>query len=388
MVKASMNNNKQRNTFRAGIATGLLVLVVAIIGLASSCRTQQAPNSVKVAANLPLSGALAVYGKAVQRGATMAVDELKTSAPGGPTLVFDWQDNTGNPQTTVSIMQQQYLSPPDIYTSGVRPQTTAIWEQVSAKGTPHFVWIFEMLVNANSRNNLRTWVNFKVEPQVYLSYVDKRKPKRVAVLYTNIPSYQDELDKIFLPGLGQRGITDTLVEKYDFETTDFKPLAIKVRDFKPDLIVLQGFQSHLAGLIRALRPYSLITDGNTIGTYDMLDAAQVLGPDEMEGLRFAAPLFITRPDRPEISNWRSRFTAKYNMQPLYTDAFAYDMAMIIHDAAKRLTLPATPDQWVTALRATDMQGITGPLKFDEDGSLITPVEMSVFRNGKPVPDSQ
>lgn len=384
----SANNSGQREILTGRAAMALMVLALMVLGLGSSCRTQQTSSSVKIAANLPLSGGLSVYGKAVQRGATMAVDELKASAPNGPALVFDWQDNTGNPQSTVSVMQQQYLNAPDIYVSGVRPQTTAIWEQVSAKGTPHFVWIFEMLVNAKSRNNLRTWVNFKIEPQVYLSYVDKRKPKRVAVLYTNIPSYEDELQQIFLPGLKERNITETLVEKYDFETTDFKPLAVKVRDFKPDLIVLQGFQTHLVGLVRALRPYSLITDGNTIGTYDVLDASQVLGPDEMEGLRFAAPYFVTRSDTPELANWRSRFTAKYNMPPLYTDAFAYDMTMIINDAAKRLTLPATSEQWVTALRATNIQGVTGQLKFDEDGSLITPVEMGVFRGGKPVPDSQ
>jgi branched-chain amino acid transport system substrate-binding protein len=382
-----MNNAKQKKSIKARIAAVLAILLVLSFGAGSSCRTQQTANSVKIAVNLPLSGGLAVYGKTVQRGATLAVEDLKASSPNGPALVFDWQDNAGNPQTTVSIMQQQYLSPPDIYISGVRPQTTAIWDAVAAKGTPHFVWIFEMKVN-KSPNNLRTWLNFKIEAETYLTYVDKRKPKRVAILYTNIPSYEDELQQVFLPGLKQRGINDTLIEKYDFEATDFKPLALKVRDFKPDLIVLQGFQTHLVGLIRALRPYQLITNGNTIGTYDMLDAAEVLGPDEMEGIGFVAPLFVSRPDRPEIANWRSRFNTKYNTQPLYTDAFAYDMVFIINDAAKRLTLPATSAQWLTALRATDIPGITGQLKFDADGSLITPVEMGIFRGGKPVPESK
>jgi len=382
-------NNKPETSKRRNLSIAIALAMLVIVFIAgSSCKSGGSKNAVRIACNLPMSGDLAVYGKAVQRGASLAVDDLKASDPNGPALDFDWQDNAGNPQTTVSIMQQQYLNPPDVYVSGVRPQTTAIWDQISAKGTPHFVWIFEMIVNAKSHNNLRTWVNFKLEPQAYLSYVDKQKPKRVAILYTKIPSYEDELQKIFIPGLKQRGINDILVEQYDFETSDFKSLALKVRDFKPDLIVLQGFQTHLLGLVRALRPYSLITDGNTIATYDMLDAATVLGPDELEGIRCAAPYFVTRPDRPEISNWRSHFTAKYNMQPLYTDAFAYDMAMIIHDAAKRLTLPANSDQWVNALRATNIQGITGQLKFDEDGSLITPVEMAVFRKGKPVPDSQ
>jgi branched-chain amino acid transport system substrate-binding protein len=371
----------------SGLILVILLLTLGLFGASCKPSATNATRPVKVATNLPMSGGLAVYGKSVQRGGTMALEDLRASNPNGPAIEFDWQDNAGNPQTTVSIMQQQYLNPPDIYVSGVRPQTTAIWDQISAKGTPHFVWIFEMLVNPKSRNNLRTWVNFKAEPQIYLQHVDKIKPKRVAILHTKIPSYHDEIQQILLPGLKQRGINDVLVEEYDFETSDFKPLAVKTQAFKPDLIVLQGFQSHLVGLVRALRPYSLIKDGNTLATYDMLDAADVLGQDELEGIRFAAPYFVTRADQTEVTNWRARFSGKYNAQPLYTDAFAYDMVMVINDAAKRLTLPATSEQWINALRATNIQGVTGPLKFDEDGSLVTPIELGVFHNGKPTSDS-
>jgi hypothetical protein len=60
--------------------------------------------------------------------------------------------------------------------------------------------------------------------------------------------------------------------------------------------------------------------------------------------------------------------------------------MIIHDAAKRLHLPASPKDWISALRATKIDGITGPLSFDDDGSLVTPIEIAVYHNGKLSPD--
>jgi branched-chain amino acid transport system substrate-binding protein len=384
---ADRDRARTSNSFRIGAAIAIIA-ALALITFFLMRRGGAESTPVRIAANLPMSGGLAVYGKSVQRGATLGVEDLKSTDPKGPVLSFDWQDNAGNPQTAVSIMQQQFLGSPDIYLSGVRPQTTAIWDVVSAKGLPHFVWIFEMKINNSAKNNLRTWVNFKVEPQVYLSYVDRLKPRRVAIIYTNIPSYYDEMNKIFLPGLKQRGISDVMFEAYDFDTNDFRALAVKVREFHPDLIVLQGFQSHLVGLVRALRPYSLITDGNTIATYDMLDAASVLGQDEIEGIRFAAPLFVSRADRPEVATWTAKFKKKFSEPPLYTDAFAYDMTMIIHDTARRLKLPATSSQWIEALRATDISGVTGQLKFDEDGSLITPVELAVFHGGKIVPDSK
>lgn len=378
---------------RLGIIAIALVALIALGVIAVKRWSGSSPsnaNAVRVATNLPLTGELASYGKAVQRGATMALEDLKQSDPSGPSIAFDWQDNAGSPQTAVSIMQQQYLQPPDIYVSGVKPQFAAIAEQVSARGTPHFVWVFDAVINAKTRNHLRTWVSFKIEPSIFLSYAESRKAKRVAIAYVQLPNTQEEYQQYVIPGLKQRGLEDKdiFVEVYNIGTKDFKNIALKMRDFKPDLIILNGFQNDLVGLVRALRPLSLITDGNTIAAYDMLDAAELLGADETEGIRVVAPLFVTRPDRLEVAAWRSRFTTKYGRQPLYSDAFAYDMTMIIHDAAKRLKLPATSAQWLEALRSTNIAGVTGPLRFDGDGDLDTPLEVGVYRNGKLVPLSQ
>jgi ABC-type branched-subunit amino acid transport system substrate-binding protein len=80
-----------------------------------------------------------------------------------------------------------------------------------------------------------------------------------------------------------------------------------------------------------------------------------------------------------------RFEKRFSRQPIYTDAFGYDMAMIIHDSSKRVHLPATNQQWLEALRSTNISGVTGTLKFDDNGDLITPVEAGVYRNGTLVP---
>ena len=373
---------------------GIIKKSVFLIGIVTTIFLLQAgtvlggKNVVQIACNLPMTGYLATYGAAVHDGAIMALDKLEKVDPTGPDLIFDWQDNAGSPKTTVSIMQKQYLRTPDIYVSGVKPQTMAIMDQIKAKGTPHFVWIFDAFINQNSRNNFRTWVSYKIEPPVYLAYAKERNAKRVAIIYIQLPHTLEEFNEILIPGFKKQGVSNIFVEPFDFGKKDFKDVAVKVKDFKPDLIILNGFQAELVGLVRALRPFGLITDGNTIATYDMLDAAKILGADELEGIRVVSPIFVTRPDREIVKNWRKRFMTKYNKGPLYTHAFGYDMALIIHDAAKRLKLPATSKQWIETLRATKIEGITGQLQFDEDGDLLTPLEVGVFRDGKLIPFSQ
>jgi branched-chain amino acid transport system substrate-binding protein len=366
-------------------------LILALIALAfSNCK--QTPsnntqgNTVRISANLPLSGDLATYGASVRDGAVMAVQALGSRDPNGPKLEFNWQDNAGDTKTAVTVMQQQYISAFDIYVSGITPQTMAIKDQVQAKGTPHFMFMFYPFIGNDIHNNFRTWVNYKVQAPTYLSYAKARNPKRIAIIYVQISSTVEQFNKLVIPGLKDQGIQDLLVEPFVPATTDFKDLAVKVRDFKPDLIILNGFQKHLVGIIRSLRPLNIITDGNTIATYDAMDAALLLGPDELEGIRVTVPTFVTQPDQQKIKEWRDQFRARYGREALYTNAFGYDMALIINDAAKRLHLPATSEQWINALRTTSTSGITGSLKFDEDGDLITAQDVGVFRNGKIVQD--
>lgn len=114
----------------------------------------------------------------------------------------------------------------------------------------------------------------------------------------------------------------------------------------------------------------------------MSEASAILSAPELEGIRFSAPYFVTRPDTKTNREWRARFEAMFKRQPLYTDAFAYDMMLMIDDAAKRQHLPATSNDWIAALKTTSTQGITGPLRFDSDGSLITPIEFGMYHNGK------
>ena len=365
---------------RSLIIGSIVAVAVLAAVLFFASRGSGRSHDVQISANLPLSGPLATYGVAVREGATMAIEDNPATD-----LKIDWQDNASEPKTAVSIFRKQLLSNPAIYISGVKPQTMAIKDEISQMNMPHFVWIFDANINDGSSNNFRTWVSYKIEPPIYMKYAQKRHAKRVAITYVQLPHTIEEFERILIPDLKSHGM-DVFVEPYNFGRTDFKDIAAKIASFHPDLIILNGFQGDLVGLIRSLRPLGAITDGNTIATYDLLDAANILGPDEIEGVRIVAPVFETQPDRPRIAEWRSRFKEKYGRAPLYTHAFAYDMITAICKAADSLTLPATNEDWIKALRSVDAEGVTGPIKFDDDGDMVTPLEVGVYRNGQLQPD--
>jgi ABC-type branched-subunit amino acid transport system substrate-binding protein len=317
----------------------------------------------------------------------MALDELKPRLDSARKIEVDWQDNRSEPNTAVGIFQQHFLGePPDVYISGLKPQAMAIMDQLIQKKTPNCVWIFDVNINKSSQNNFRTLVSYKLEAPVYLDYVNRTQPAKVAIVYIQLPHTLEEFGEIVVPELKTRGIT-VQEEMYDFGHSDFKDIAVKVQAFGPDLIILNGFQGHLVGLVRAFRPLDLIGDGNVIATYDMIDAAKVLATDEMQDIRVVAPRFETRPTAGKTGPWRERFKVRFDKEPLYIHAYAYDMITVINDAAGRLSLPATSEQWISAILATDTEGVTGRLHFDEAGDLLTPVEVGVFRDGTLIPDT-
>jgi branched-chain amino acid transport system substrate-binding protein len=364
---------------RGGAVAALALALVVALGLAAGCQAHPGSQTVKVAMNLPITGPFGIYGQTIRDGATMAVDELK--AGGSPVeLRLDIQDNTGSPADAVTVFQKQSAGQVDIYSSAVKPQTMAIFDRVLAKGYPYFVWIFDAFITRSHPTVLRTWVNYKYEPDKYFAYISYRRAKRVAIACVNFPHTVEEFEKIVIPRLRQMGVAAD-IEIYEFDTKQYRDIIAKLAAAKPDLFILNGFQENLVGLVRALWAYRLVGDGNVVGTYDLLDAAGILGKDELEGLRVIAPSFNITPSPGSLA-WKARFAAKYNRPPLYTDAYSYDMISIIDDAGRRLKLPASPAQWLAALQATRIRGVTGDLAFDDERDLKIKIQVGVYRNGQ------
>ena len=365
----------------------LLVALLFLIGVTFFLRPKSPDakeSSVKVAANLPLSGVLAVYGVSVREGSEFALKSGNLKHE----FSIDWQDNRSEATTAVTVFQRQAMGDPRVYVSGVKPQTMAISEEVAQRGMPHFVWIFDAHINRVNSNNFRTWVSYKIEPPVYLQYAKALGAKKVAATWVQLPHAIEEFEEILIPELEK---LDIAVARHPFEfgRKDFKNLAAKIAAEKADLIILNGFQNDLVGLVKALRGLDAISDGNTIATYDMLDAASLLGKELTEGIRVIAPHFVSRPKEVNRGAWIDLFQKEFGKRPLYTHAYAYDMIFALDIAASKLASPgsATHEEWRRALREVDGEGITGAIEFDSEGDLLTPVEVAVYRNGLLIPEA-
>jgi len=361
-----------------------LIAAILLVGfLLSSCTSNKDKKNkpiLKVAANLPLTGDLATYGISIRDGANYAMSEKTENQKN---ISFDFQDNEGKPKNAVAVFRKQALEDYNIYISGVKPQTMSIIDEVSKIGKPHIVWVFDAFICSEYKETYRTWLSYKYEHEQYLKYIEKKPPSKVAILYANLPHAAQEFNDIVIPKIKGLGIDDKSIytEAYDWTRKDYKDIAVKVKDFSPDIIVINGFKNTIIGLIQALRGYDLIKENNTIVTYDMLDAAEDLSSEMTEGVRVVAPTFSFETNNKTIANWKKGFVQKYGRSPKYTDAYAYDMAKILIEISK---FPIDSLSYrILKFKGT---GITGPLVFDQDGDLVSNLQIGVYRNGELVID--
>lgn len=328
-------------------------------------------DELYVAANIPLSGPLAVYGEAIRDGATFALQDLKKEND----LKIDWQDNKGDLGTSVSVAKQQLSKKPDIYISGLKPQTQAITNLITEKDISHFTWILDVEINSNSSNNFRTWVNFKKEAEVFLDYAKSRKDlKKVAITYVNLPSAETEYQDIIIPGLKEQGVSDFFIEPFLLNKTDMKDVALKIKQYDPDLLIINGFIPQMVNLTEDLHTLVFDFEKRTIASVDILDAAENLAPQKTEGIIVAAPSFLVNEPQ-EYIKWKERFEDNFGYKPLYHHAYAYDMALVINQTLE------SNNGIKNTLTDTNLKGITGTIVFDEDQSTDAQMIPAVYRNG-------
>jgi len=343
-----------------------LVLIVAGVAWVVTQPSTNPTGSAKprVAVNIPLSGPIAAATGPYPNGLRMGIEDgLAAANSPRDAITVDSQDNEGKPAQTVSVFQKQQTSPVDVYVSGVSDMTMAIIDQLDQSATPHFLVCFDAFMPDKGKNRLRILPNFKLEGPLYLNYVKEQKAKRVYSLSHSSPVNEELFSAIIEPGLTAMGV-DFKREKVDWGTKDFRTLAIKARDYKPDVILIGAFSAETYPFLSALR-----TAGVKAKIYAGMDFLDLLHNDtpraELIGVSFSAP-YIEIPARADAKkDWAARYERAFGSKPSYIAAYAYDTGQIIAKAYmtdKKLTTESI-------LRTLPYEGVTGRIELDSNRDL-------------------
>lgn len=356
------------------------VTLLALVMLMTSV-TAMADGAVKVGGLSPLTGAVAVYGLAVQAGVDYAVEEINAAGGVlGQPIDFIWRDDQGDPAYAVSMYNQLVGEGIDALVGAVTTAPTiAVFSEAAKTGMPAITASASAYEVTNAGNNLfRACFLDPYQAGIAAQFIkDNLGCETVGIIYDNANDYTLGLYEAFVAKAEEIGLEVVATEVGVAGQADYSAQISKLSDAEPDAIYAAEYAQELAVMLPQ------IFDAG-------LDETPLVGPDGFSGVdgqvgsdvHLLANCYYTSAFSLDSTDEVAKafiegFTAKTGAAPTLFNALGYD-AMKIMAAAIEAAGSTDAAAIVAALDATDIDGATGHMTFDDHNDPIKSVFVISF----------
>jgi branched-chain amino acid transport system substrate-binding protein len=342
-----------------------------------------ASDTIKVGVVLPLTGKLAKFGEIENKSFLLAVDEINAAGGvKGKKIELIIEDTTGKPDVGRSaieklITQDKVVMVGGGYSSSVTWATIAVAQQQKVP----------FLVNTGSADKIteQGWEYiFRLNPPVseypgalatFLQEVAK-DVKSVAILHEN-SLFGQSGSKKFVKQCETLGLEVMMKEGYEAGAVDFKPLLVKVKAKKPDMIYMISYIMDASLLMRQAKELNLIPKVFVGGAAGFTLPEFQKNAGKATEFVYSATLWTPSVPYPGAKEYYDKYMEKYNSPTEYHGAEAYAAMYVIADALKRAKT-LTPADMRDALAGTDMMTAFGPVKFVSYGKKTQQNKLPTF----------
>jgi branched-chain amino acid transport system substrate-binding protein len=336
--------------------------------LAFSFGSASAAETIKVGAILPLTGKLAKYGDIEQKSFFMAAEEINVSGGiDGKKIELIVENTKGKSDVGRSVIEKLIQQDKVIvigggYSSSVTWATAEIAQQNkvpfvvntgSADKITEQGWEYIFRINPPVSEHPGTFKSFAKEVASDI--------KAVAIVYMNSLFGVSESRK-FIQQADNLGLKIVLKQSFESGTVDFKPLLVKVKAKKPDMVYMIAYNMEASLIMRQAEELNLnpkLFFGHATGY--TLPGFQINAGKAAEYV-WSATRWTPSAPYPGAQEYNDKFATKYGIQTDYHGAQAYSAMHVIAEALRRAK-KLTREEVRNALAKTDMMTVFGPVKF-------------------------
>jgi len=360
-------------------------LAIAALALAATPAFAQ----IKIASVGPMTGQYAAFGEQLRRGAEMAVADINAAGGvNGQKVELSIGDDACDPKQATAVankmVSDKVVFVAGHYCSGSSIPASDIYKEAKILQITPASTNIKLTDDAFAKGNttvFRTCGRDDVQGLTVGTYILKHsKDKKIAILHDKSPygkGVADETKK----ALNKGGMREAMYEAYNDTDKDFTALINKMKQAKIDIIVLGGYHTAGALIIKQSKEQGL---GAKMVGFDSLETAEFaqLGGAATDGVLMSFP---PKPDTdPANANLVAKFKAQgYNPEG-YT-LFSYAAIKVWAEAAKKAN-SIEADKVAAALRGGKFSSAVGSLEFDAKGDIRNPVyNLYIWKGGKSAP---
>ncbi len=352
-----------------------LTTIALLIGACAALPATAAadPLTVRIGFAAPLTGDNAGYGRDLQNGVQLALDDANAQNihVGDQLAHFTLVavDDQSDPRQ--GMLAARHLVDANVsvvvghFNSGTTLPASRIYESA---GIP---MISPAATNAaiTSQGFANTFMVIPTDAQNAgnaASYaLDVSRARRIAIIDDRSAFGQGEADE-FERAVKAQGGNIVARDYTNSQATDLRPVLAKIQPATPDLVYFGGLDAQAATLARQMKQLGVTAQLVTGGGVRNSQFIRLAGP-AAEGVmawEYGRPLA----DMPLGKRFAHRFHDRYGVDVLSYAPFGYDAAWAAIKAMENAK-SASPDAYRASLKTVSFDGVTGHIAFDGNGTL-------------------
>ena len=347
-------------------------------------------GTIKIGANLELSGGVASYGQSILEGLELAIEEINEEGIDGKKLDLVKKDNKSDGPEATSVAlnlltQEKVVASVGAATSGNTIAQVEIANNnqipiISPSGTNPDITFKDGKLNEFA---FRTSFIDPFQGTVAANFASQEvKATKAAVYIDSSNDYSKGLAAAFIEQFESNGGTIVAQEAYQTKDTDFRSTLTSLKSAEPDFIFLPGYYEEVGLIIKQAREAGLNVPIMGGDGWDSPTLVDIAGPEALNNTFITNHYSSGDPD-PKIKDFVKAFKEKYsNKSPDAFNALGYDTGYFLADAIKRAG-STDPVKIKDALASTNgLELITGTFTLDDKHNPVKSATILEYVNGE------
>lgn len=369
-----------------------LVLGTVLAGLAAGCGGgEKKADTIKVGANLEMTGGSASYGISSKNAIELAFKEINEKGGiNGKQLELVVADNKSEAAEATNAMQK--LVSQDNVVAVIGPNLSSSVIAASAiNNSAKVLDIAPMATNpyvtvdqASGKTkdfNYRTCFIDPFQGTVMAKFATAELGVgNAAILIDNSSDYAKGLAQFFKENFVKEGGAVTAEESYLQKDTDFKATLTKIKATNPDFLYVPGYYQEVGLIVKQARELGMnmpIAGGDG---WDSAKMPEIAGAAALNNTYFSS--LYSPEDSSDINkNFVAAYEKAYGQKPDVFAALSYDSALLVAEAIKNAgsTEPAKISKAMAKING--FSGVSGSVTFDDKHNPVKSAVILEYKDG-------